>query len=120
MKNIVIALVAAFASTAALAQQPAPAGNAENGKKSYMRDGCYQCHGVNGDGAALTGPKLSRTALPFDAFVTQLRKPSNEMPPYEAKIVPDQTVADLYAFLKAQPASPDAKSLPLLMGMGVK
>lgn len=120
MKILAITLIAAFASSTAMAQQQAPAGNVENGKKRYMSTGCYQCHGVNADGAALTGPKLSRTALPFDAFMTQLRKPSSDMPPYEAAIVPDQEVADIYAFVKSVPASPDAKSLPLLMGMGVK
>ena len=104
-----------------LAQQAqAPAGNAEAGKKHFMADGCWQCHGVTADGSAATGPRLSRTALPYDAFMTQLRKPSNEMPPYEAKIVPDQAAADIYAWLRSLPASPDAKSLPLLMGMGVK
>ncbi len=128
MKVIVCSLLAGLLwLPAALAQQPAqtgqqpaPTGNVENGKKSYMADGCYQCHGVNGDGAALTGPKLSQTGLPYEAFVMQLRKPSSEMPPYEAKIVPEQTAADLYAFLKAQPKSPEAKDLPLLNGMGVK
>ncbi len=109
-----------LAAGCAFAQTPAPAGNIENGKKHFASDGCYQCHGANADGAALTGPKLSRTTLPFDAFLMQLRKPSAEMPPYEAPIVSDQTAADIYAFVKSLPASPDAKSLPLLTGMGVK
>jgi ubiquinol-cytochrome c reductase cytochrome c subunit len=85
-----------------------------------MTDGCYQCHGVGGNGAALSGPKLSQTGLPFDAFMTQLRQPSNEMPPYEAAVVPDQTVADIYAYVKSLPGSPAAKDIPLLMNMGLK
>ena len=113
---------AAFAlfSGAALAQDAAPAGDIKNGEKHFLSDGCYQCHGVGGNGAALTGPKLSRTALPFEAFLNQLRKPAAEMAPYEAAIMPEKTAADIYAYLKAQPASPAAKDLPLLMGMGVK
>ena len=120
ISGLLIFTAALLCSASAGAQTAAPAGNSDNGKKHFLSDGCYQCHGVNGDGAALTGPKLSRTALPYEAFVQQLRKPVAEMPPYEAEIVPDATAADIFAFLKGQPASPDAKSLPLLQGMGVK
>lgn len=122
MKIFAITLLAGLSLSAsgALAQQAAPAGNIENGKKHYTTDGCYQCHGTLGNGAALTGPKLANTQLPFDAFLLQLRHPSNDMPPYEAKIISDQTVADIYAYMQSLPKSPDAKSLPLLTGMGVK
>ena len=122
MKIFAITLLAGLSLSAsgALAQQAAPAGNIENGKKHYTTDGCYQCHGTLGNGAALTGPKLANTGLPFEAFLMQLRQPSNDMPPYEAKIISDQTVADIYAYMQSLPKSPDAKSLPLLTGMGVK
>jgi mono/diheme cytochrome c family protein len=119
MKPIVFAIAAglALAASAVLAED---AGDAVNGRKHFFSDGCWQCHGDSANGAALTGPKLARTALPFEAFVMQLRHPSNEMPPYEAAIVPDKTAADIYAWLKSLPPSPDAKSLSLLTGMGVK
>ena len=122
MKIFAITLLAglSLSASAALAQQAAPAGNIENGKKHFMSDGCWQCHGTLGNGANLTGPKLANTELPFEAFLMQLRQPSNDMPPYEAKIIPDQTVADIYAYMKSLPKSPDAKSLPLRTGMGVK
>jgi hypothetical protein len=35
------------------------------------------------------------------------------MPPFGTQ-VPDQELADIYAFLKSIPASPDPKSIPLL------
>ncbi len=123
MKIFTITLLAGLSLCAnpALAQQAgAPAGNIENGKKHYTTDGCYQCHGTVGNGAALTGPKLANTELPFEAFLMQLRQPSNDMAPYEAKIISDATVADIYAWLQSLPKSPDPKSLPLLTGMGVK
>ena len=123
MKIFAITLLAGLSlcANSALAQQAAaPAGDIENGKKHYTTDGCYQCHGTLGNGAALTGPKLANTELPFDAFLMQLRQPSNDMPPYEAKIISDKTVADIYAYMKSLPKSPDAKTLPLLTGMGVK
>ena len=123
MKIFTITLLAGLSLCAnpALAQQAAaPAGNIENGKKHYTTDGCYQCHGTVGNGAALTGPKLANTESPFEAFLMQLRQPSNDMAPYEAKIISDATVADIYAWLQSLPKSPDPKSLPLLTGMGVK
>lgn len=122
MKIFAMTLLAGLSlgAASAVAQQAAPAGNVENGKKHYNSDGCWQCHGTLGNGANLTGPKLANTELPFEAFLMQLRQPSNDMPPYEAKIISDQTVADIYAYMKSLPKSPDAKSLPLLTGMGVK
>jgi len=119
MKNLVVAFALSNLALPALAQD-APKGDVANGQRHFMSDGCYQCHGVGGLGAALTGPKIARTALPFASFLNQLRHPAAEMAPYEAKIVPDQTVADIYAYLQAQPESPKAKDLPLLLGMGVK
>ena len=98
MKVFTITLLAGLSlgANATLAQQPASA-NIENGKKHFTSDGCYQCHGTLGNGAAISGPRLSNTELPFEAFLMQLRQPANEMPPYEAKIITDATVADIYA-----------------------
>jgi cytochrome c551/c552 len=41
MKPLVFAAV--FSAATLLAQ--APAGDAANGKKLFLRDGCYECHG---------------------------------------------------------------------------
>ena len=116
---IVIGLML-VAGNASAQSKPANAGDAKRGEQHFLSDGCWQCHGIGGNGAVLTGPRLAHTELEFDAFQNQLRHPSSEMPPYEARIVSDQTVADLYAYLKAQPAAPDAKSLPLLQSEGVR
>jgi mono/diheme cytochrome c family protein len=119
MKTKVLLVAAALAAGPAFAQD-APKGDVAKGEKLFMADGCWQCHGIGGNGAALTGPKLSQTALPFDAFLHQLRQPASEMAPYEASIVSDAAAADIYAYLKSRPASPDLKDLPLLQRMGVK
>ncbi|HUK61491.1 MAG TPA: cytochrome c [Stellaceae bacterium] len=113
-----LALALAFALPgAALAQDQAqaPPGDAAKGKTTYMADGCFECHGTVGQGSVATGgPKVSRTALPFDAFVQQLRQPSNEMPPYEAGVVSDADAANIYAFLHSVPAPKKASEIPLL------
>jgi mono/diheme cytochrome c family protein len=95
-------------------QMAAPAGNADNGKRLFQETGCYQCHGLAGQGALMTGPRVSRTELPFDGFLNQLRHPVNQMPPYEAAIVSDKDAADIYAYLRQMPAPRNPNSIPLL------
>jgi hypothetical protein len=36
------------------------------------------------------------------------------MPPYTAKVVSDQELADMYAFLQSLPHPPSVESIPLL------
>jgi mono/diheme cytochrome c family protein len=92
-----------------------PAGNAENGKKLFMNDGCYECHGRMGQGAAQTGAaRIGPPMLSFEGFENYIRKPANNMPPYTAKAVPDQDAADIYAYLKSIPLPPKGKDIPLL------
>src|SRR4051794_33257144 len=121
MRMLSLASLAVMLLSPAVAQEvQAPAGDIRNGEKHYVSDGCYQCHGVGANGAALTGPRLARTEFPYEAFLNQLRHPGSDMPPYEASIIPDQVVADIYAYVKSLPPSRAAKDIPLLMQMGVK
>jgi mono/diheme cytochrome c family protein len=114
---VVAALI--LASPAARAQQPgadaAPAGNAQNGKKIFASDGCYECHGLQGQGATQTGAaRIGPPQLSFESFQRYVRQPTNQMPPYTSKAVPDQDLADIYAFLKTIPLPPKGKDIPLL------
>jgi mono/diheme cytochrome c family protein len=88
-------------------------GNAEAGKKLFAADGCYECHGRQGAGAS-TGPRIGPPAITFAAVVRYVRAPTGQMPPYTAKVVSDQDLADIYAFLKSFPAPKPAKDIPLL------
>jgi len=94
--------------------QQAPQGSVDSGKKLYDVVGCYQCHNRMAQGAGATGPKLAPDPLPWQAFMNQVRHPRYEMPPYEAAIVTDQQVADIYAFLQTIPKPADPKTIPLL------
>ena len=92
-----------------------PSGNAQNGKKLFMSDGCYECHGRQGQGAAQTGAtRIGPPQLSFDGFQSYVRKPINQMPPYSSKAIPDQDLADIYAYLKSIPMPPKGKDIPLL------
>lgn len=108
------AVAALSLGSASAQEQKAPAGNAARGKQLYMADGCFQCHGTVGQGSRVTGPRLARTQLPFIGFVSELRNPSNEMPPYEAKVLSDAEATNIYAYLESLPAPPAVKDVPLL------
>ena len=112
-----------FARPAAQAEPPrktpqadtAPAGNAQNGKKIFVSDGCYECHGREGQGATQTGAtRIGPPQLSLEAFQSYVRKPANQMPPYTIKAVSDQDLADIYAFLKSIPLPRKGKDIPLL------
>jgi ubiquinol-cytochrome c reductase cytochrome c subunit len=96
------------------AQTSPPRGSAENGKALFMKIGCYQCHGREGQGSTATGPRLNQNPITYTRFVTYIRKPSGEMPPYTAKVVSEQQAADLFAFLQSLPKPPAVESIPLL------
>ncbi len=95
--------------------ESAPPGNAQRGKKLFLADGCYECHGREGQGAAQTGAtRIGPPQLSFEGFQNYVRSPKNEMPPYAAKALPDLDLADIYAFLKTIPMPPKGKDIPLL------
>jgi ubiquinol-cytochrome c reductase cytochrome c subunit len=97
------------------AQTPvaAPAGNAERGKALYQKTGCYQCHSNEAQGGT-AGPRIGPNPVPFARFVAYLRAPRGEMPPYTAKVISEQDLADVYAFLEARPKPLPVASIPLL------
>ena len=112
---MMLALAAlALSAGPASVQQASLAGNMANGERLYVQVGCYQCHGLAGQGALTTGPRVSRTAFSYRDFLAQLRHPVSQMPPYEAAVLSDQDAADLYAYLQQMPAPRDPKSIPLL------
>ena len=90
-----------------------PAGNAENGKRIFNKIGCYECHGREGQGSTMSGPRIAPDPVPFDVLTRYVRKPAGEMPPFTAKVVSDQELADIYAFLQSRAHPPAAKSVPL-------
>jgi mono/diheme cytochrome c family protein len=77
------------------------AGNVETGKQLFRKDGCYECHGSQGQIASRAGPALTPTLAPFDGFASYVRRPSGSMPAYSEKVLSNQELSDIYAFLKS-------------------
>jgi mono/diheme cytochrome c family protein len=116
MKNLrMLAFTAASTLIlAVVAQSQAPVtGNAANGKRLYETDGCYQCHGYAAQGGR-DGPRLAATPLNVPALVRYVRRPFGAMPAFTEKVLSDQDLTDIHAYLKAFPAAKAAKDIPLL------
>jgi ubiquinol-cytochrome c reductase cytochrome c subunit len=92
------------------------AASAENGKIAYVKNGCWQCHGLLGQGSLVTsgGTVLSNSALSFEIFANFVRSSNRTMPPYREAILSNADLADIYAYLQSIPKPPDANSIPLL------
>ncbi|HEU5256834.1 MAG TPA: cytochrome c [Vicinamibacterales bacterium] len=100
-------------------QQPGPAPQVSSdpavnaGAALYRKNGCYECHVNDGQGGP-QGPRLGPNPIPLPRFVAYVRNPAGDMPPFTAKVVSDDDLAKIYAFLQSRPAPPQVKDIPLL------
>lgn len=110
---VVAAALAAGFGGGALAQAP---GDAGNGKRIYLADGCIECHGRSGQGGAFLGPTpaIAQVEIPVESFVAFLRAAPTDMPSFSVGVLSDKDAADIYAFLHALPGRKPAKDFPLL------
>jgi mono/diheme cytochrome c family protein len=114
MRQIGLGLAAAgVAAALGLCGGGASAADAVKGKDIYVKVGCYACHGRQGQGG-VAGLKLAPEPMPYDTMVSFVRTTSGTMPPYSAKILSDDDLSDIYAYLQSIPKPPDPKSIPLL------
>jgi len=99
---------------ATLAVAQTKSGDSANGKRVFMRNGCYQCHGTVGQGG-LAGPRLAQTKLTVTGFTSYVRNPRpSNMPPYRSKVMTDQELADVFAYLQSVPAPVPLAEIPIL------
>ena len=104
-------LLLLLASFAALACAQTPAGDAKHGKELFLSFACYSCHSFDGHGGA--GARLVPMPLNQAAFTAFVRN-AGRMPSYGPKVISDEKLGDIYAYIKTLPVSPDAKNIPLL------
>lgn len=106
-------------------------GDPAKGKALFTAHQCWACHGYNGE----TGTRLLQENGTFIArlevvnnFISFLRAPRpndpvpvrslTTMPSYGARSLPDQSAADLFAYIKTlKPTQPALKDIPLLNQM---
>ena len=109
-------MVALMGAASAFAQSPAapaasPQGDAAAGQRAFTEYACYYCHGTVGQGStAAIGPRVARVARGFDSFKNYVRRPTGRMSSYPSSVIGDDTLANIYAYLRSQPEPP--KPLP--------
>jgi mono/diheme cytochrome c family protein len=93
-----------------------PAGDPVNGKRLYLADGCFECHGRAGQGGRFNyqTPALAQIALPVESFTAFLREAPNDMPSFSEQVLSDKDAADIHAFLSSLPGPRPAKDIPIL------
>jgi len=112
MASLLIAFAASIAAQgAALAD-----GDAQKGKVAFMRNGCWQCHDIAGEGSVATsnGKVIARTQLPLDAFISFVHTTNGAMPPFRLQVLSDADLTDIYAYLQSLPEPKQVKDIPLL------
>jgi mono/diheme cytochrome c family protein len=102
----------AIAFAALLAALPAHSAD-DSAAAAYQSAGCWGCHGHLGQGGR-DGPQLARTALSYEAFSAFVRTTTGNMPPFSARVVPEEELRQAYAYLQSIPEPPDAATIPLL------
>ena len=108
--------LAALAAGLLIGQGAAIGASAEKGKAAFMKAGCWQCHGTQGQGSVATsgGKVLAPDPMPFEAFTAFVRTTNRAMPPYREAVLSNEDLADIYAYLQSIPKTIDYKSIPLL------
>ncbi len=96
-----------------IASLPVFSQSAEKGQASFVRNGCWQCHGFVGQGGA-AGPKLAPDPKPLEFMAVFVRHSNGPMPPYTEQVLSKDDLADIHAYLKSVPPGPDYKTIPLL------
>jgi mono/diheme cytochrome c family protein len=104
-------LLILMASFAVLASAQSPAGDPKHGKELFLSYACYSCHSFDGHGGA--GARLVPMPLNQAGFIGFVRN-AGRMPSYGPKVISDDKLADIYAYIKTLPVSPDAKNIPLI------
>jgi len=97
------------------AQAPAAAlvGNAETGKRLYEKETCFFCHGTAGQGGS-DGARLAVVARNLQSFTRYVRQPSGRMPAFTDRVLSDQDLADIFAYVRSLPQAKAVKDIPLL------
>jgi mono/diheme cytochrome c family protein len=98
-------------------------GNAANGKALYYSNGCYGCHGFNGEtGRAFVGNWTSNLGSE-ENFTRFLRAranvapatPSTSMPNFPESALNDKQVKDIYAYIRSfKSNAPPLANIPTL------
>jgi ubiquinol-cytochrome c reductase cytochrome c subunit len=114
MRSTILLAVGALLAWIVGAAAQSDAGDAAHGRTVFMAVGCYECHGMVGQGSVQSGPRLAPEPMPLASLTQLLRQPLNVMPAYSDKALSDRDIADIHAYLASIPQPKPVKDIPLL------
>jgi ubiquinol-cytochrome c reductase cytochrome c subunit len=79
----------------------------------FRKKGCYECHSNDAQGGP-QGPRLGPNPIPLPRFLAYVRNPAGDMPPFTAKVISDDDLRSIYAFLQSRPVPPPVANIPSL------
>lgn len=112
-----LGIMTLWGGSAALAQATADATKAiEQGRALFMANGCFSCHGTQGQGGGERSgaPKLAPEPYPYEAFRALVRTPREAMPRLDEKFVSDEQLRLIHRYLQSVEKGPAAKDIPAL------
>jgi len=112
--RIAMAAVLAAACTWPILSHADSAVDIEAGRALFMQKGCYECHGIFGQGSIATGPALAPHPVPLPAMEAYVRDPKGQMPVFSEKILSNDDVSKIHSYLASLPPSQPADSIALL------
>ncbi len=111
----IVAAAALVVTTAASAADRAP--SVARGKATYLRVGCFECHGTQGQGGG-GGATLAPNPLPEEALSNFVRNTTSfRMPAYSPAVLTDGDLADIHAYLSSIPKAPSPDSIAILKNL---
>ncbi|WP_083224724.1 c-type cytochrome [Sphingomonas panacis] len=111
---IILSPSSARTSAQSIARLTAPYETGDPGQRLYVRQGCYQCHGLAGQGSILSGPPLSASRLDDTSFRRYVRNPKGAMPPYTSWALPDDDLGQIERFVRLLQAGRPYTAVPAL------
>lgn len=96
----------------ALAWSDEPGDERREGRALYVSQQCWQCHGYEGQGG-VAGVRIAPTPYPLEAFSRLVRYP-NLMPAYSPRVLSDEQLRLIYAYVRSIPEPPPLEEIPEL------
>lgn len=112
MKKLLLSILAS--AVLVMLAVPASAQDAKNGQKLFKDYTCYGCHGYSGQNGP--GNRLVPMRMPKEALIAYVRNPPNpnRMPSYSAKVLSDEQLGDIWAYVRTLKDAPPASDIKLL------
>lgn len=111
-RGLAVGLLLLWTLGAAPAWSGEPGKDVEEGLALYVSQQCWQCHGYEGQGG-VAGVRLARTLLPFESFARLVRF-TNLMPAYSPRVLSDEQLRLIYAYVRSIPEPPPLEEIPEL------